>query len=808
MLVNQSFKYVINVYKGITAERMLRRLRFDLYSRVLRFPLPTFRKVSQGEIIPMITAEVEPLGGFVGDAFALPVFQGGTLLVILTFLFVQNWVMAAAAVALYPIQIYVIPKLQRRINKLAKTRVKMVRKLAARIGESVQGVEEIHAHDTSNLEMADISQRLGDIFHVRYSIYRKKFAVKFLNNFIQHLGPFFFYSLGGYLAISGSLDIGTLIAAIAAHKDLAAPWKELLAYYQQKEDARIKYDQVITQFQPANMRGAEFQIEEPEGPLSIGGPMVAGNLSYKDDQEILALANLTLTLDTSDRVAVVGEGGSGKGEFMMLLARLLDPTSGKLMVNDKDMAELHEAVTGRRMSYVGPSAHIFSGSIGENLFYGLKHRPLQPAEGRGAHEESLRDREIMESHASGNLDYDVNADWLDYAAAGADDYAGLVKEGLKVLDKVDMEDEVFQFGLRGAIGPSKRPHLAEAVLGARQRLRERLDEPEIKPLVELFDREKYNSNATLAENLLFGTPCGDDFDIDRLAENAYVREVLEQVGLTDTLLLLGYQVAETMVELFADLPPDHEFFAQFSFISADDLPVYQALLAQTDADNLDGLDEGNRLRLLSMPFKVIPARHRLGVIDDEVQARVLKARAVFADGLPEDARGSVEFFDPETYNAATSLQDNILFGKIAFGHAGGAERVGNLIAEVIEELGLHDTIAEVGLDFDVGIGGSYLSSSQRQRLAIARALLKQPDLFILSEATAALDARTNDLIGNNVLEDFADAGRGLIWAVHRPDLAEKFDRVVVLKEGQIVEAGSFAELNREGTYLHNLLGNV
>ncbi|MBL4907851.1 MAG: hypothetical protein JKX94_10400, partial [Sneathiella sp.] len=59
VVINQAFKYVINVYQGITGERMLRRLRYGLYSRILRFPLPVFRKKSSGEIIPMITAEVE-----------------------------------------------------------------------------------------------------------------------------------------------------------------------------------------------------------------------------------------------------------------------------------------------------------------------------------------------------------------------------------------------------------------------------------------------------------------------------------------------------------------------------------------------------------------------------------------------------------------------------------------------------------------------------------------------------------------------------------------------------------------------------
>ena len=143
VIANQAFKYVINVLAGRTGERMLRRLRYDLYSRVLRFPLPHFRRLSPGEIITMITAEVEPLGGFIGDAFKLPVFQGGYLLVILAFLLVQNWVMAAAAVALYPFQFYVIPKLQRRVNSFAKERVRLVRRLSDRIGETVSGAQEI-----------------------------------------------------------------------------------------------------------------------------------------------------------------------------------------------------------------------------------------------------------------------------------------------------------------------------------------------------------------------------------------------------------------------------------------------------------------------------------------------------------------------------------------------------------------------------------------------------------------------------------------------------------------------------------------
>ena len=797
VIINQSFKYIINVYKGLTGERMLRRLRYDLYTRILRFPLPTFRKMSQGEIIPMVTQEVEPLGGFIGDAYSLPAFQGGQLAVILAFLFIQNPIMAAAAVALYPLQIYIIPKLQMRVNQLGKRRVQLVRRLSDRIGEIVQGVQEIHAHDTSNLERADFSHRLGAIFDVRYSIYRQKFVIKFLNNFIQQLGPFFFYSIGGYLVIVGSLDIGTLMAAIAAHKDLASPWKELLNYYQMKEDAKIKYDQVVSQFEPAGMREEDYQVSTPEEIAHLEGELATSNLTLTDDQDVNVIDSISVRLNTNEHIAVIGPSGSGKEDLMMLLARLLDPSRGSIAVNGEDFAGLPEAVTGRRISYVGQGGYVFAASLGDNLFYGLKHRP-------GATNDDDSDAGFaVEAERSGNAVDSLDVDWIDYAAAGADGPVDLIRVGLSVLKMVALDNDVYQLGLRGTIDPAEQPELAEAILKARVALRERLQDPAIAPLIESFNREAYNTNATVGENLLFGNPTGQAFDVERLAENEYVLAVLDKVGLTDTMLSIGYQVAATMVELFADLPPDHELFQQFSFISAEDLPDVQALITRVDRDNLDTLGPEDRTRLLSLPFMLIPARHRLGLINEEVRPKLLEARAAFFDELPDDLKDAVEFFDPDTYNSATNIQDNVLFGKIAYGQAESAERVGKLVSEVVGELGLHDLVMQVGLNFDAGVGGSRLTGGQRQKLAIARAILKRPDVLVVSQATATLDSSVQGKIMKNLREEFA--GRGVIWALHEADLAQDFDRVLVMKAGKIIEQGTFAELNRDGTYMKELL---
>jgi len=183
VLINGAFKYHLNVRKGRVGERMLRRLRYALFQRVLRFPMHHFDRTATGQIIAMLTAELEPVGGFIGDALALPIAQTGTLLTIFIFMFVQNPVLGAAAVALYPLQAYVIPKMQRRIRQLGRERVRKVRTLSDRIGETIAAQVEIRTNAGARHQLADISRRLGEIFNIRFEIYNRKFFVKFLNNF-------------------------------------------------------------------------------------------------------------------------------------------------------------------------------------------------------------------------------------------------------------------------------------------------------------------------------------------------------------------------------------------------------------------------------------------------------------------------------------------------------------------------------------------------------------------------------------------------------------------------------------------------
>ena len=802
VLINGWFKLHLNTKKGQVGERMLRRLRYQLYERVLRFPLSHFDRTASGQIIAMITGELEPVGGFIGDAFALPISQAGTLLTIFVFMFVQDPVLGAAAVAFYPLQGYLIPKMQRIIRRLGRERVRKMRVVSDRIAETIAARSEIRANDAAAYQLADISHRLGEVYDIRFEMYNRKFFVKFLNNLIGNLTPFLFFLIGGYFVINGELSFGALVAVLAAYKDLSSPWKELLDFYQNQQDVAIKYEQVVEQFNVPDMLDRRLLLEEPEKVEPLQGEITATNVSVVDSDGIPLLEGVSFDVPLGTDVAVVGQSNSGRNLVPQLFPRLVTPTSGRLMIGETDINSLPLAVSGRRIGYVGPITYLFSTSVRDNLLLGLRHQSQRIPDDRLAGGQT-RNRVVDEALKSGNSEFDVTADWVDYRQAGVADAAELEARIVEVLQLVDLDEDVHLFGLRGRLDQDRQPEAAQRILEARRVLAERLSADGLAHLVERFDPERYNTNSPVSVNLLFGTPIGPVFEGDGIARNAYVQNVLDKLGLTHDLIEVGAGVARVMLELFSGLRPEHEFFEEFGFLSADDLPVFEGILKRMEMAGIESLLRPPRERLLSLAFKLVAARDPLDLLDEKMQQRILQARHTFSESLPADLRGAVEFFDPERYNAAASVQENVLFGTIVRGELGGRERVHAAITEVLDELGLRRTLIEVGLDYSVGTGGSRLSEAQRQKLAIASALLKRPDILALYDATAVLDGAAETSILERLKVEFAE--RSLIWSLHRPRLAATFDRVMVMEHGRLADQGSPGELEKSGSPLAPLM---
>ena len=149
-------------------------------------------------------------------------------------------------------------------------------------------------------------------------------------------------------------------------------------------------------------------------------------------------------------------------------------------------------------------------------------------------------------------------------------------------------------------------------------------------------------------------------------------------------------------------------------------------------------------------------------------------------------------------------QDTVLFNdtiyyNIAYGRANATR---DEVIKAARDAQIHDFIMSLPDTYDTRVGerGLKLSGGEKQRVGIARTLLKDPPILLLDEATSALDSETEHEI-QEALER-AGQGRTVITIAHRLSTVQNADRILVLEKGTVVEAGTHSELlSKNGRYL-------
>jgi ABC-type multidrug transport system fused ATPase/permease subunit len=776
VLANGALKYVKQNLEGYISETMLRDLRGELYNRILRFPLLYLKGTSTGQLVAMILGEVEDLGGYFGLALSTPAFHGAMLLGTIGFMVWANPWMAAVSMVLFPVQMFFIRRLQRRVSSMSRDRVRMVRGLSDRIQEAVGGLPEIYANDTAAYESGRFRHQLQRIFRVRLNIYNLKYLIKWINNFLEKFGQFVLLLVGGWLIIHqpDEFNLGALVAFLQAYGQLNEPWRELINFFQLKENARVKYEHVIANFDPPGLRGEFPRDDVARGPH----PTLAGAYDLRGTSVLLdgttqALDHVQLLLAPRQHVALVGTAGSGKSTLALVLAKLSGYT-GTVLLDGSDLAQVPPGVAGRAIGFVPGDARLFTGSVLDNLLYGLRHRRAGEEEGKDA-----------------GLGV-AGEEWLDLSPLDVRDRKGLVGVALEAVRLVGLDGDLFAFGLRSRVDPARHPEIAERILATRRIVAERFAGEGQDTAVEFFDPERFSGYASIGENILFGHSGDAGLALEQLVLNPHFRGVIAETDLETSLLELGASLARDMVEIFKDIAADNELFARFSLVTASELPEYEQAVARIGRSPLTELAAPDRDRLIRLALRLIPARHRLGQVDEPFMAKVLAARRRFAETLPSELAATFAPYDRERYFEDGTLLDNLLFGKVVATSSLAVKKVNAIVEEVLEAGDLRSLVLEVGLDYHVGLFGNRLSPPQRQRIALARALLKRPDIVILDGAMGALEPGERLGLHQRMLAAMKD--RTVIAAVERPDLARLYDSVVVLDAGTVVETGTYQEL--------------
>lgn len=771
IVLNNWLKFVLNNQIGLTSERQMRRLRFKLYESVLRFRIKRFQHMKQGEIVQSVMGEIDALSGFFGEVISTPVWQGGMLLVYMAFIFMQDPFLGAAAIALYPVQAWLIPKLQKKVVRLNKERVANVRKIADNIGESVGAMEEIHTSGTARWHLALVGDRLYESFRIRLEIFNRKYLIKGLNNFMIALTPFAFFLFGGIQVINGNLELGSLVAVLAAYKDVSGPWKELLNYFQRWNDLNSRYELVVENFSGEDVYGPERIDGGADDPAArLTGDIALRGVSHGPGSS--GLHGAVCAAPAGKATAATGGEEGGRDLLLRMMAGLVEPDQGRATIGGRVVVEATMPEVARSLAYVAPEAAFFAGTLKENLTYALRKSPALLSDDE---REDAR-RRLAEAGHTGNIAANPFGDWTDYAAAGVADAAGLTARILDLAARVGLADELYHLGLQARMDPAAHPDLAARILAARGRLREAAaEEREIADIVEFWEPERFNQNASLLENVFFGMPAKARSGIADYAEDQTVTAILDEAGATEPLLRAGLGIATQLVELLGAVDESSALLDSFSDYSKKDILAAADIVEAAKRADWAPKDEPRRI-LLSFALAFVPVRDRLDVLDDALEAELLGARARIRPKLAGDSR--VVGFGDDRYSPALSVSENLLDGKRRYDRRSAWRRFDSFLEREIEAGGLRAGVTEVGLGAQVGPGGGGLSAASRRRAALVRGLLRRTDILIVN-GVAGGATEEEEAVRAAILEEMK--GRTLVMALAAPELAQGFDHVIAVK---------------------------
>lgn len=762
VILASSLKFGINVMQAAIGQRTLTRMRTDLYAHILSLPISFFRTVQPGQVVNALINELASIAGFVGSAISMPLINVFTLVAMGGYLFYLSPLLATLSFVVYPLQIVVIPKLQKRGNEANRHRINISRSISGNIGEVVSGIHEVHGHAAYGLENAKFATQAESLLNANNRMNAYRYGIKFANNLFENIGPFILFLVGGTMTIQGHFDLGALVAFLSAYTSLNEPWRELMEFYQLLEDSRVRYKNVMATFD----LNPEYALVPVDRDIyRLRGDISTQGLGFRLPEGARLLEDVSLQIEPGEQVALVGFSGSGKSTLLKAVAQLLPYTEGHLAIGGHEVRDLTKLDVSENVGVVPQHPFIFSGTIRENLLYAS-----QSSIANGVSTSEMPDLDRI----------------------------------IEVVQQVGLFTDILKFGVQATVTPQSQPELVERILAMRIVFRERFGH-DVRHDVEFFDDNTYLEYGSIAQNIVFGDFPDRQSRFDKAFEHTGFLAFLHQIGLEKSLINFGAAIATATVpilqyaaqtpELYTDSPIDPEELEEFSLI-----------VTRFRARTPDKMKSATRTKLLKQALGFVPGKHKTVSFPDELRAHILTARALFRDYVAKLGRGEFHFYEPAQYIQSRSIRDNILLGQPKSSRGGAVDRINQHLIQIMIEEGVLESIVAQGLDFQVGSMGENLSGGQRQKIALARVFLKQPAIYVLDEATSALDNASQSRV-NNYLHSLK--GRHTVLSVvHRLDTLSQYDRIVVMKAGKIVEHGPFENLMSAKGVLYELVGKA
>ncbi len=769
--------YLIEVLFVRLSQAILRDIRVKIFNHLLQLPQDFHNDHPVGQLMSLVINDVAYIGQFFSKGLLSPVTNLILVVFSASYLFYLNWKLAVAATITVASVVLFLPRFNRRLAALSENYIAAMGNLSNYVQEAFSGIADIRANQTYRFEEARLTEKIRDFIKVNLAMAKAAGTLSFIMELIRGSGPLLVYLYGGILCLRGEMTVGTLVATIVVIQTLYNPVGSFAGFLQEWRQVKVRFDKLDQYLKIA----PEDEVLPSAAPFRLpGGPLRFDNVHFGFPEGELLLKGLTFRTDPGRKLALVGPSGSGKSLATALISRIYRPLSGKVFLGEDDLEALPLSHLRTQIGHVSQTPFLFNDTLKKNILYSLLRRA-------GTRSDNL-------------------SEWLDFSPLGTTGgEEALDRELIRIIKEVGLFEDVYEMGLRAKLREvPDRADRRDLILKARVRFMAASREIG-SGYLEHYDEQVFLEYCSLLGNIVFApvSEILDKFGSLRGFCEKYLNDKLKDRGLLEKLFRIGLRLAAADSALVEDLyRKQSPLLGRLGFDAETvglKLKVRDWKALSGDPPLMDRLDPALVGDILELAYRHVPGTAKEDLLEAEFRRDILEARASFRADLPVELEENLTFFHPQAYLDSLSLRENIIFGHINPRRKKAQEAVNALIRKVIGEEGLEDLVLNLGLEFMIGERGNKLSGGQRQKVAIARTLFKNPYIFILDEATANLDGASQARI-SRLLNDKA-RDRIIISIAHRLSIVKDYDNIVVLDRGTIVQQGTYAELlSQEGLF--------
>ncbi len=352
------------------SERGLADLRLSLYRKLMSLPVSFFEKSRVGELISRLTADTEKLYNTFSITLAEFIRQLVVLVVGICFLMVTTPKLAGIMVLTFPIIVVGALFFGRYIRKLSKLRQDQVAESNTILNETLQAINAVKAFTNEWFELGRYRKVNDKVVTVamKAASSRALFATFIIT---MLFGALFFIIWNGALMVQdGTMTAGQLISFVSYTASIGASIAGLGNFYPELVGSIGATERV------RELLSTTSEVDVQDSAM-LPARRLAGNIEFKDvrfryptREDIEVLRGVNLTIQSGQKVALVGMSGAGKSTIMQLVLRFHIATEGSIMVDGKNMLDYDISDYRQNLALVPQEVLLFGGTIRENILYG------------------------------------------------------------------------------------------------------------------------------------------------------------------------------------------------------------------------------------------------------------------------------------------------------------------------------------------------------------------------------------------------------------------------------------------------------